>query len=408
MHELRHALLKSIGVRVGTRAVLECWTEVVFRTKDKRDPPPKDRPDGLLVLRSGKKEWRALVEAKVGNEIIGEEQVTRYLQIAKQHKIDAVITITNQFVALPTHHPVRLSKTATKQVDLFHWSWAFVKTQCDLLKKNNSIEDESQTFILEEISHYFDSDRAGISRFDQMNAEWKDVVNKVKSKASLVKTSDEVQNTIGAWHQEQRDICLLMSARTGSVVSLRLKNEHRQDPGKRLKDEAAEFCKRPVLSCNLIIVNAAADLEVIADLERRMIYCSMRVTAPKDKKSTKARANWLLRQLKETTQTGFFIRAIRPGKAESTYIALDMVRETPELIESDNSNSTATAFEVVYEVDLAGKFSGRKVFIDELEKAIPYFYKQVGERLKAWTPPPPKIHNPKNESDQTDLGDSCN
>ncbi|MEX1057263.1 MAG: hypothetical protein WED11_06005, partial [Natronospirillum sp.] len=195
VYELRQTLLKSVGVRVGTRAVLEPWTEVVFKTKDKREPPTKDRPDGLLILRTGKKEWRALVEAKVGNETVGEEQVTRYLQLAKLHNIDAVITITNQFVALPTHHPVRLPKNATKTVDLFHWSWGFIKTQCDLLKKNEDIQDESQAFVLEEIFRYFESDRAGINSFDQMNAEWKDVVNKVKSNASLAKTSEEIQNT---------------------------------------------------------------------------------------------------------------------------------------------------------------------------------------------------------------------
>ncbi|WP_323127255.1 hypothetical protein [Marinobacter sp. JSM 1782161] len=391
VYELRQALLKSIGIRVGSRATLEAWTEVVFESSDKKAPKPKDRPDGLLILRTGKKEWRALIEAKIGNESVTEEQISRYLQQAKAHKIDAVITITNQFSALPTHHPVSLPKNATKSVSLFHWSWAFVRTQCALLLKNDGVEDEDQIFILNEIQRYFESDRSGISHFDQMNAEWKDVVNKVKSNASLSKTSDEVQNTIAAWHQEQRDLCLIMSRLTGSDVSLKLKNDHRLDPAKRVKDDAEAFSKAPSLQCALSIINTAADIEVTADLQRRMIYCSMRLAAPKDKQSTKARANWLLRQLKKTNPTGFFIRATRPGKAEATYQPLKDLREAPELIESDTSNTTATTFEVVYEVDLAGKFSGRKVFVEELEKAVPHYYQEAGQWLKAWTPPPPKI-----------------
>lgn len=53
---------------------------------------------------------------------------------------------------------------------------------------------------------------------------------------------------------------------------------------------------------------------------------------------------------------------------------------------------------MVYEVDLAGKFSGRKVFVEELEKAVPHFYQEAGQLLKAWTPPPPKISKAENES----------
>ncbi|WP_223807939.1 hypothetical protein [Marinobacter sp. R17] len=400
VYELRQALLKSIGIRVGSRATLEAWTEVVFESADKKAPKPKDRPDGLLILRTGKKEWRALIEAKIGNESVTEEQISRYLQQAKAHKIDAVITITNQFSALPTHHPVSLPKNATKSVSLFHWSWAFVRTQCALLLKNDGVEDEDQIFILNEIQRYFESDRSGISHFDQMNAEWKDVVNKVKSNASLAKTSDEVQNTIAAWHQEQRDLCLIMSRLTGSDVSLKLKNDHRLDPAKRVKDDAEAFSKAPSLQCALSIINTAADLEVTADLQRRMIYCSMRLAAPKDKQSTKARANWLLRQLKKTNAAGFFIRATRPGKAEATYQPLKDLREAPELIESETSNTTATTFEVVYEVDLAGKFSGRKVFVEELEKAVPHFYQEAGQWLKAWTPPPPKIEKRQSAKEQ--------
>ncbi|ONF43029.1 hypothetical protein BTO32_10035 [Marinobacter lutaoensis] len=398
VYELRQALLKSIGVRVGARATLEAWTEVVFSTTDKVSAPSNDRPDGLLILRTGKKEWKALIEAKIGNETVSEEQISRYLQQAKAHGIDAVITITNQFSALPTHHPVALPKTATKSVNLYHWSWAFVRTQCALLLKNEDVEDEDQVFILREILRYFESDRSGISHFDQMNPEWKDIVNKVKSNAHLTKTSDEVQNTIAAWHQEQRDLCLIMTRLTGSTVSLKLKHEHRLDPAKRLKDDADQFCKTHTLHCALSIPNAAADLDVSADVQRRMIYCSMKLAAPKDKRSTKARVNWLLRQLRKTNPGGFFIRATRPGKAETTYQPLKDLQAAPELIESTTSNSTATTFDVVYEVDLAGKFSGRKVFIEEVEKAVPHFYQEAGQWLKAWTPPAPKIEKQTYES----------
>ena len=41
--------------------------------------------------------------------------------------------------------------------------------------------------------------------------------------------------------------------------------------------------------------------------------------------------------------------------------------------------------------DLGARFSGAKVFIEELEKAVPHFYQEVGQKLRAWVAPPPKL-----------------
>ncbi len=121
------------------------------------------------------------------------------------------------------------------------------------------------------------------------------------------------------------------------------------------------------MQSSVIINDAASDLNIECDLKSRTISVYMRLLAPKDKKSTKARINWLLRQVKDTTSQGFSIRAIRPGSAQDTIKPLEHLRLEPELIESENGKTTATNFDVLYTVDLAGRFSGRKVFIDELE-----------------------------------------
>lgn len=56
-----------------------------------------------------------------------------------------------------------------------------------------------------------------------------------------------------------------------------------------------------------------------------------------------------MQQPKKTEPIGFFIRATRPGKAETTYLALKDPRDS---LESETSNTAATTLEVVYEVDL--------------------------------------------------------
>ena len=396
IYELRVALLKSIGVRVGSRAELETWTEVTFKNIDKGNKT-NDRPDGLLILKTGRKEWKALVEAKVGTAELNEDQVARYLDQAKKNGVDAVITISNQFAALPTHHPVKVSKVATRNVDLFHWSWSFVRTQCAVLKESDGVKDADQAFILNEILRYFDSGTSGISQFVKMNKEWTDMVVKVAAKSPLNKTSDEVQNTVAAWHQEQRDVCLILSRLTLSDVTLRLSREHRTDPAKRIRDESEQLCKTGQLFFSLDVPNAAAPLDVMADVGSRMLICSMKLQAPQDKKSTKAKVNWLIKQLKKTEASGFHIQANRPGRSQPTIGSLAAVRDDATLLEADDSNVVANSLEVRYRIDLAGRFSKPKVFIEELEKAVPHFYEQAGQWLKAWTPSAPKIEKPEKE-----------
>jgi len=395
VYEFRQTMLGSLGVRVGKRAELSAWTEVTFKhdphSKNGKAPNKHERPDGLLVLDTGRKRWTALVEAKVGNAEIGESQLTDYIKQAKANNVDAVITITNQFVALPSHHPVKLPKNVTRGVELFHWSWMYVLTQATLLLEDDAIASEDQRFILEEVVRHLSHDSSGISRFDSMNREWKDVVGRVKSGATLARTSEEVENTVSSWHQEQRDLCLIMSRRLYRPVKLKLSRQHRTDAPGRLHDDCEELAKNRTLSCILEIPHAAADLHVTADLTTRTIVSSMRLTAPKDKKSTKARANWLGRQLSKARPEDIYIKAIRPGRAEDTQAPLSEVLNDARVLESSGTNVAPVAFEVFHMLDLAGKFSGSKVFIERLEDAVPYFYEQVGQRLRAWVEPPPKI-----------------
>jgi hypothetical protein len=48
-----------------------------------------------------------------------------------------------------------------------------------------------------------------------------------------------------------------------------------------------------VLRCVLDVAHAATDLKVSANLTKRNTSCSMKLGAPKDKKRTSVRVNWL-------------------------------------------------------------------------------------------------------------------
>jgi len=166
--DLAVTLLASIGQRVGKRTKLQAFTEVIFS-----DQPHnlKDRPDGLLVLHTGRRSWSALVEAKIGRNELTQEQISKYLQIAKNNNIDALITVSNQFVARPEHSPIKVSKTLLRSVDLFHWSWMFVLTQANFLITDNNFENDNDYYLLNEVDRFFSHPSAGIDNFDRMNKE---------------------------------------------------------------------------------------------------------------------------------------------------------------------------------------------------------------------------------------------
>src|SRR5690606_28093368 len=41
--------------------------------------------------------------------------------------------------------------------------------------------------------------------------------------------------------------------------------------------------------------------------------------------------------------------------------------------------------------DIAGRFSGNKTFIEELERLVPEFYENVGQHLQPFRPKPPQL-----------------
>ncbi len=382
------ALLSGIGQRVGTRAEIECFTETVF---EKSPEDTRIRPDGLLLVDFGKRSWSALIEAKIGKSQLDREQIANYCQLAKLNGIDAVITLSNQFAALPTHHPINPTHKITRGVALFHWSWMHILTQATLLLHDDAFNSPEQRYLLSEAVRYFKHDSVGVSSFDRMNPEWKDLVSNVLSRAKLHKTSPEVENSVAAWHQEQRDLCLLMSRKLGRNVTLKLSRAHSANPAKRLKDDCEGLVTTRRLFCVIEVPDAAGPIEICADLSGRTISCIMRLPAPKDKKTAQSRINWIIRQLGKTDPDSIFVNAIWPGRARDTQSNLTDLRENPQLLRAENLAFVPQYFDVVMVRDLAGKFTGRRTFIEHLEAIVPSYYEQVGQHLRAWVPPPPKL-----------------
>lgn len=249
---------------------------------------------------------------------------------------------------------------------------------------------------------YLSDAQGGMSRFTSMNSEWKDLVEKVGAGVTPRWNSNEVENTVSSWHQEQRDLSLMMSRKLGRSTELVLRNAYRRDPQKRLVDDSKALSEDKTLACKLRIPDAASDIDIKANLATKKISCSMSLDAPQDRQGEKAKVNWLVRQVKDAEPEGFYIKAIRPKKAENTQALLAEILEDPEALSSNNTEVKLTGFEIFYMKEPApNRFSGKKVFIEELERTVPHFYEQVGQRLRVPSKSPPKMDSAPASSEDT-------
>jgi len=383
--DLAFAVFSSTGIKVGKRAKIEVFTEIILNDNSEI----KNRPDGLISITNGKITWSALVESKIGKVEINADQVMRYMDAAKLNKIDSVITISNQFVARADLSPVQLSKIHLRKCGLFHWSWMWIATQCEILLHKKLFESSDQEFIVREFLRLLKHSNTGVEGFTQMPASWKDVVQAVANLDTLKKTSSDVTDAVEAWFSELRDLSLQMSRHVGQSVTTRIERKHLADQKERLRDGINYLTEKNCLKGTFTVPDSAGDIEVTADLARRAITVAMKVRSPEDRKSTKARVNWLLRMLKEDDDR-LFVRAHWPGRKQSTLESIKKLRSDPEAICAEPTDTVPHTFEILLVETGAKRFSGRRTFIEDLEAIVPKFYDLVGQNLRAWQAPPPK------------------
>ena len=380
-------LLDSLGVRLGKRSKISCFTEVTLTNEVKS---LKDRPDALIIVETGKNSWSALVEAKVGKQKVETEQLERYIELARINNIDAVITVSNELSPDPTINPTELSKALPKKIGLFHLSWAAILTQSFLLasSKEDPFENDDELFLVSELIRYLEHTYSGRIPLDQMNKDWPKLVSDIQSGHPLNPKSPEISEMITIWHQEARDVALIMTRQLGEPVSTVVARRSIQNRAGWIEGDAKQFCNDKLLGFELDVPNAASKISVEADFRRRSIRSYMKLSAPTDRKSNGARLNWLLKQLNKSDLSKIIITCITHGRAHNFGA---MAHEIDPLSYEIKELNEIVSFQVEMSADLGKYFNSRKKFVEYLEQHVPYFYKNVAEHLKGFVASPPKL-----------------
>ena len=370
--ELARSLLRGQGAPFGKKSRIEAWTEAGPIGKK-----GADRPDGRIEVTSSRGQtWVALLEAKIGKAGLESAQVERYLAEARSAGASALITVSNDFAVLPSHHPTYRGK-AVKGVALLHWSWSSILTKCRLLADGGEIDDRDHRWLLEHLVRFLDHPSAGVTRFDRMPAAWKEITEAVAAGAVIDKASEAALAVGAAWIQEIRDLGLQLTDLLHQPVPVKLTRAERDDPVAFLGRALDGLCNEHSLEIEYVIPDGVSNLSVRADLRSRSLASTMTSGAPEDRKTARARVTWLLRQLGKAHEEGVHVRAVY-GRRQDVQAALAKVREDPGVLGKDDPRICPTRFEVRLVTPLGRKMDGQKTFVQALEKHVPEFYAKWG------------------------------
>ena len=386
--EFGRSVLKPLGAPAGT---IQTFVEVPFVLEGK-----KIRPDGLITVTRGSKSWVALVETKVGSAALEPVQMNAYLDIAKERRFDAVLSISNHYVTASRDYPIDLGRRRPGKVELIHRSWIDLLSEAVVQREHRGVNDPDQAYILGELIRYLSDPRSGVVTFNNMGPGWTKVKDGARTQ-TLRKADEEVADVAARWDDLIRYLCLHLTMDLGRDVKPSApKNE---TPVARLNSLKDSLAASGVLRGGLTVPDVAGAIQIVADLRARQITIATEIAAPQEGRS-KGRVSWLLRQL---TQAPDETRVeARIARSQSTLAdSLGNVRAHPELV-LPPSDKDIKGFQLSLVRNMGLKRDASKgSFIESVISTTEDFYRSVLQNLRPWKPTPPKLKPKHAEPEET-------
>lgn len=381
VREFGKAVLDAVGAPKGR---ISAFSEVQLKDADGK----LSIPDGAIVVERGKTRWRCLVEVKTGTAQLQPEQVSRYLDMARQHGFDAVLTISNQITASPSESPVNVDRRKIGRVALYHLSWWRVLTEAIVQHRYHGVEDPDQAWILGELIAYLDHDASGASGFQDMGDKWVTVRNAVGN-GTLRAADPEARDVAERWEQFVEYLCLGLSQDLGRDV--RPVRRRGQSGEARLDASVKSLAQSGTMEATLRVPDAVGPLTVRADLRTRRVTTEVDVDAPRQGRPL-TRINWMLRQLRQGPDD---LRIdVRFAKAqETTSLLRTEADEYPQrLLSSIDTRREPRSFRLAWSRSMGTKRGkGHGSFVRETRQQAVDFYRDLVQNLRAWQPSAPKL-----------------
>jgi hypothetical protein len=381
VREFGRAITAPMGAPAGR---LSTFIEVPFDDGEK-----KLRPDGLIQVVSGRRTWTALVEIKTGRHDLVAGQIESYMDVARRHKFDALLTISNQVVAVPGVHPVRLPKTRAQAAKLYHLSWSQIRTEALVEQANKSVSDPDQAWILAEFIRYLEHPRSGAIDFDDMGPSWVHVRDRARAGTlhPQDKAAAEVADKFGGLISFA---ALQLSRGLGTGVRPMVPQAQLRDPAKYLQEAVSEFAATGQLQGAVRVPGAVAPIKITADLRAGLVHCAVTVPAPRESRPT-TRVNWLVRQMKAAPGQVCIQPSAAWQRGRGQARTLAEARKDPRLLIEDPAHDLRS-FTVSLSCNAGpARGQGRGSFVESVLTAVDRFYSEVVQHIKPWAPAPPKV-----------------
>jgi hypothetical protein len=377
-----HALLGELGAPRSPS--IDTFAEVRFKSVDGKT----DIPDGAIVCERGSKRWTCLVEVKTGSAALKDEQVGRYLDIARDQGFDGVLTISNQITHGPAESPVCVDGRKLRRTKLWHFSWWRVLTEAVVQSRHRGVTDPDQAWVLRELIHYLGSEASGVSGFEGMGEHWVAVRSAARD-GTLRQGDPKIREVAERWEQFTEYLCLSFSQELGrEVVAPRAR---KQTTAVRIEEVEKKLATRGSLEATIRVPDAIGELQICADLKARQTSLSVSFNAPTEGRP-KSRINWLLRQLTDAWPD-LRVEVWYSHARESVAATLEQVRARPEILcFPADPKREPRSFTLTLNRPM-GQKRGRAEgsFVRETRAQAVTFYRDLVQNLKAWQARPPQI-----------------
>jgi stress response protein SCP2 len=338
------------------------------------------RPDGVLRVTRGQKEWTALVEVKTGDGRLRQDQIDHYVDIARARGFDAVVTISNELTGADVEHPVSIDRRKLKKIALVHLSWDQIRTEATLLARHHGVVDGTQRWMLEEFLRYMNHARSGMVGLTDMGPSWVKV--REAAKAKTARSQDKSIAEVSArFDQLVQHIGLQLSGMLGVDV---------QALAPRNAPDNASRCQQLADSGLLfggLRVSGAVDVIVLsADVRADRVGASITVSAPRGETRPLTRVSWLMRQLPDNAKDSIRVEALLAGgRGASTAGLLGKLRTDPaDLVPKDQRE--IRAFTISLDLPMGSKrASGTGTLISSVKGVTNTFYADVVQHLRPWS-----------------------
>lgn len=387
--EFGKGVLREVGAPAGR---ISTYTEVPLEAPDGKTL----RPDGAITVERGKTSWSCLVEVKTGNAALKAERIAGYLDLARAHGFDAVLTISNQIRTRAGEVPVEVDRRKLRSVELHHLSWWRILTEAVMHHQHRGVKDPDQAWILGELIAYLEHEKSGAIGFEDMGPHWVKVRNAARD--GTVRPSDPgITDVIDRWEQFIEYLCLGLSQDLGVQVTT---GRSKARDGKRSTEaHLSSLEEEGKLAGSFHVPGAVGPIEVEADLRSRLTRTSVKVGAPKEGRPL-TRINWILRQLSKAPKD-LRVEVHFARTKETTALLLEDAAADPKaLLSPSDPKREPRSFDLALARPLGTKRGrGERSFVLETRRQVVGFYGDLVENLRSWQAKAPKL--PSADESQT-------